>query len=75
MAVRKRKKRRKAIRYRTVKVKLSETQKRSLVNYCQARRTTPNKLIKKMIRPFLQKYAKDVPDEVYATENQLQLFE
>ena len=71
----KRKKRRKKVRYHTVKLKLTTAQKRSLMNYCQARKTTPTKLIKKMIRPFIQKYAVKVPDELYVTENQLELFE
>lgn len=70
-----RKKRRKKVRYHTVKLKLTAAQKRSLMNYCHARKTTPTKLIKKMIRPFIQKYAQKVPEELYVTENQLELFE
>ena len=69
-----RKKRRKRVRYREVKLKLSKNQQRSLINYCIARRTTPTKLIKKMIRPFLSNYAKDIPDDIYVTANQLDLF-
>lgn len=68
-------KRRKKIRYSTLKIKLSSQQKRSLLNYCHARKTTPNKLIKKMIRPYLNNFAKEVPEEYYVTENQLDLFE
>jgi hypothetical protein len=75
MAVtRSRKKKRKKVRYRELKLKLSKNQQQSLVNYCNARRTTPTKLIKKMIRPFLTYYSKEVPDNVYITENQLDLF-
>ena len=69
------KKRRKKVKYKEVRLKLSKNQQRSLVNYCNARRTTPNKLIKKMIRRFLTNYAKDVPEESYVTANQLDLFE
>lgn len=58
-----------------MKLKLTASQKRSLMNYCQARKTTPTRLIKKMIRPFIQNYQKEVPDELFVTENQLQLFE
>lgn len=68
-------KRRKKVRYSTLKIKLSSRQKRSLLNYCQARKTTPNKLIKKMIRPYLNNFAKEVPEAYYVTENQLDLFE
>lgn len=74
MAVKKSKKRKK-IRYSEIRIKLSMRQKRSLINYCRARRTTPNKLIKKMIRPYISNYAKEVPEEYYITENQLELFD
>ena len=69
-----RKKRRKKVRYKEVSLKLSKNQQRSLVNYCTARRTTPNKLIKKMIRRFITNYSKEVPEESYVTANQLDLF-
>jgi hypothetical protein len=71
--VKKRKKRRKKVRYKEVTLKLTKNQERSLVSYCEARRTTPNKLIKKMIRRFLN-YSKGVPEESFATANQLDLF-
>lgn len=73
-AVKSRKKPRKKVRYREVKLKLSRSQQKSLSNYCTARGTTPTKLIKKMIRPFLSNYSKVVPEELYVTENQLDLF-
>lgn len=72
--VKSRKKRRKKVRYSEVRLKLSRNQQRSLVNYCTARRTTPTKLIKKMIRPFLSYYSKEVPEDIYVTANQLDLF-
>lgn len=69
-----RKKKRKKVRYSEIRIRLSYKQKRSLINYCTARKTTPNKLIKKMIRPYISNYAIKVPEEFYATENQLDLF-
>ena len=72
--IKSRKKRRKKVRYKEVSLKLSKNQQRSLVNYCTARRTTPNKLIKKMIRRFITNYSKEVPEESYVTANQLDLF-
>ena len=69
-----RKKRRKKVRYKELKLKLSKNQQLSLENYCKARRTTPTKLIKKMIRPFLTNYSKDIPEDLYVTANQLDLF-
>lgn len=74
MPVKKKRKRKKA-RYRTISFKLSDRQKRSLVNYCHARRTTPTKLIKKSIRKYIENFADNVPEEYYVTENQLDLFE
>ncbi len=68
------KKKRKKVRYSELRIRLSYKQKRSLINYCQARKTTPNKLIKKMIKPYISNYADDVPEEYYVTENQLDLF-
>ena len=69
-----RKKTRKKVRYSELRIKLSAKQKKSLINYCYARKTTPNKLIKKMIRPYISNYDVDVPEEYYITENQLDLF-
>ena len=67
-------KRRKKVRYSEIRIRLSYKQRRSLINYCNARQTTPNKLIKKMIRKYISNFADDVPEEYYATENQLELF-
>ena len=68
------KKRRKKVRYSELTLKLTRNQQRSLDNYCKARRTTRTKLIKKMIRPFLSYYSKEVPDGLHVTANQLDLF-
>ena len=69
------KSKRKKTRYTKITLKLTSRQKRSLQNYCQARQTTPNKLIKKAIRRYINGFDKTVPSEYYATENQLDLFE
>jgi len=69
-----RQKKRKKVRYSEIRIRLSYKQKRSLLNYCHARQTTPNKLIKKMIRKYISNFADDVPEEYYVTENQLELF-
>lgn len=68
-------KRRRKVKYKAVTLMLSERQKNSLFNYCRARKTTPTKLIKKMIRPYISQYEKEVPQELYVTENQLDMFE
>lgn len=60
--------------YKVVKFKLSKKQLTSLQNYCEARKTTPNKLIKKSIRYYTENFAKEVPPRFYATANQLDMF-
>lgn len=61
-------------KFKVVKIKLSAKQYRSLMNYSNARETTPNKLIKKSIRRFTEGFDKIVPDKYYVQENQLSLF-
>ena len=74
MSALKRKKKRKPVRYRTVTLKLSARQKRFLDRFARSRRTTPNKLIKKAIRPLLENYA-DLEVRITSQKvNQLQLF-
>jgi hypothetical protein len=74
MPVKKKAKRRKKVRYSKLTIKLSSRQKKSLENYCMARQTTPTKLIKKMIRRYMNGFEKQVPDEYYVSERQLELF-
>ncbi|TSA26351.1 MAG: hypothetical protein D4R67_07965 [Bacteroidetes bacterium] len=69
------KKRRKPIRYKTISIKLTSRQKRSLERFAKSRRTTPNKLIKKAIRPLLENYADLEVNHVNEKVNQLKLFD
>ena len=71
----KKKKRRRNYQYHAITFKLSAGQYRSLRNYCKARKTTPIKLIKRNIARFITAYEYEVPQELFITENQLQLFE
>lgn len=75
MPGKRRKKPRKRTKYSKITFKLTTRQKKSLMNYCKARRTTPNKLIKKSIRRFITGFDQHVPIEYFITENQLDLFE
>jgi hypothetical protein len=68
-------KRRKKVRYSKFTIKLSSRQKKSLENYCTARKTTPTKLIKKMIQRYINGFDKQVPDGYFVSERQLELFE
>ena len=65
---------RKATRFKTIKLKVSAKQKRSLENFCKSRRTTPNKIIKKAIRPLLENYLDAVPPNNNEKVKQLVLF-
>jgi hypothetical protein len=71
---RRRRKKRKKIRYSVVTLKLTARQKKSLVNYCEARKTTPNKLIKKSIQRYINGFDRAVPEEYFVHEKQLELF-
>jgi len=66
---------RKPVRYKVITIKVTSRQKKSLMNVSRSRRTTPNKLIKKAIRPLLENYS-DLTVVVNKQEklNQLQLF-
>jgi hypothetical protein len=66
---------RKPVKFKTITLKITAHQKKSLINYCKSRNTTPNKIIKKCIRPFLDKYA-DLHVEARKKEivTQLELF-
>ena len=69
------KKARKQVKFKTITIKVTARQKKSLLNYSKSRRTTPNKLIKKAIRPLLENYAEmQVSSLTLAKVNQLELF-
>jgi hypothetical protein len=61
-------------KFKTVSFKLSNRQMRSLKNYCDARQTTPTKLIKKMIRDYIEYFDKEVPEKYRGSHNQLDMF-
>jgi hypothetical protein len=74
MPRKKKKKNKKPIRYKTITLKITAQQKKSLVNFSKSRRTTPNKVIKRAIRPFLQNYADLEFNHNQEKVNQLKLF-
>jgi hypothetical protein len=71
----KKKKARKALRFSTIKLKLTSRQKKSLENYCKTRGTTPLKVIKKSIRPLLENYTSAAPVPSNPKIKQLELFQ
>ena len=70
----KKSKKRKPVRFKTIKIKVSAKQKKSLENFCKSRRTTPNKIIKKAIRPLLENYVNAIPPKNNEKVKQLMLF-
>jgi hypothetical protein len=74
MPVRKKTKKRRKVRYSKLTIKLSSRQRKSIENYCMARKTTPIKLIKKMIHRYINGFDKQVPEEFKKHERQLDLF-
>jgi len=69
------KKRHKKKKFKKFTFMLSERQMRSLKNYCEARQTTPNKLIKKSIKFYTENFSKSVPKKYHVQHNQLDLFD
>ena len=68
------KKKKKATRYKQVTITISARQKKSLMNFCKSRKSTPNKIIKKAIRPLLENYHDMEVNRTTEKVNQLQLF-
>jgi hypothetical protein len=62
-------------KFTRISFKLSDRQMKSLKNYCEARQTTPNKLIKKSIKFYTENFEKSVPEKYHVTHNQLNMFE
>ncbi|MEI7491688.1 MAG: hypothetical protein WCK92_09840 [Bacteroidota bacterium] len=68
------KKKKKAVKYKQVTITISARQKKSLMNFCKSRKSTPNKIIKKAIRPLLENYENLEVNHVSSKVSQLQLF-
>ena len=68
------KKKYKKKKFKKLTFMLSERQMKSLNNYCDARQTTPIKLIKKSIRTYIENFDRSVPDKYHVQHNQLDLF-
>jgi len=68
------KKKKKAVKFKQVTITISARQKKSLMNFCKSRKSTPNKVIKKAIRPLLENYHDLEVNHSTARVSQLQLF-
>ena len=63
------------VKYKKYTLMLSEKQKKIIDKFCDARKTSPNKLIKAAIKEYLQHYAHSLPQDDEISENQLRLFD
>jgi hypothetical protein len=62
-------------RFRHLRFKVSVQQYREILRYCQVLGLTPNKMIKKALREFMQRNAHLIPaDPEPVGKNQLKLF-
>jgi len=68
------KKKKKAVKFKKVTITISSRQKKSLMNFCKSRKSTPNKIIKKAIRPLLENYSELEIHHSTVKHSQLQLF-
>ncbi|MCK9203451.1 MAG: hypothetical protein M0P58_03320 [Bacteroidales bacterium] len=68
------KKRRKAIKYKVITIRITSRQYKSLSNFSKSRRTTPNKIIKKAIKPLMSNYTGLEVNKAPVKVNQLELF-
>lgn len=68
------KKKKKAVKYKQVTITISSRQKKSLMNFCKSRKSTPNKVIKNAIRPLLENYHALEVNHSSVKPNQLELF-
>jgi hypothetical protein len=68
------KKKKKTVKYKQVSITISARQKKSLMNFCKSRKSTPSKIIKKAIRPLLENYHDLEVNRTSGKVNQLELF-
>ena len=68
------KKKKKGVKFKQVTITISSRQKKSLMNFCKSRKSTPNKVIKKAIRPLLENYHTLEVNHTSVKPNQLELF-
>ncbi len=69
------KKKNRKVRYRKITFKLTDTQKKALDRVSARLKTTPNRLMKKAIREYLQRYKDALAAEDIVSINQLKLFD
>ena len=68
------KKKKKTVKFKQVTITVSARQKKSLMNFCKSRKSTPNKIIKKAIRPLLENYHDLEVNNISIKPSQLELF-
>lgn len=72
----KRSKRRRKVKYKSVSLKVSAKQYNAIKLYCARHKLTPNKVIKKALRVYLERFGPVLDNQtVKVSENQLTIFD
>jgi hypothetical protein len=70
------KKRRKKIRYKSISLKVSANQYKTLQRYCSKHKLTPNKVFKKALKVYLERFGPVLDGQtIRVGENQLTIFD
>lgn len=72
--VKKKKNSKRRLRTKAITVKLTGLQMMALQNYCRLHHTTPNKVIRGRLAPFVSEKFRKISEERYILPNQLDLF-
>ena len=74
MVTKKKKVKRKKVKYFKYTLSISKPEKEKMERYCLVHKTTPNKLIKKVLRDYIKRYGNHAPVE-HVTKNQMNIFD
>lgn len=75
MPVKTARRKRKKVRYKSLSLKLSTISYAKLQRYCQKHRLTPNKVMKKALKVYMERFGPVMDHQVPVSENQLTIFD
>ncbi len=64
----------KPVKFRQIKFKLTDQQKKALDRYCRANQLTPVRFMKALVNDHVARYRPENRPKSYVTHNQLELF-
>lgn len=68
------KSKKKPVKFRQIKFKLSDYQKKALDKYCRANQLTPVRFMRALVNDHVARYRHENRPKSYVTDNQLELF-